>query len=105
MVISLISDKQAAIEALCQEFKVERLEVFGSASTGPWNSETSDVDFLVTYSPDWHHGGWMTSHYVLQGRLSDVLGRPVDLVLARQAFKSPVFDDAVQASRRIVYER
>jgi predicted nucleotidyltransferase len=101
--IAELEAKRDEIAAICREFDVLRLEVFGSASVGPWNPATSDVDFLVTYRPDWRHDGWMTEHYVLQDRLSEALGRPVDLVMAKEHFADPYFDASVNASRQAVY--
>jgi len=36
-----------AIRAICREFGVARLEVFGSVQTDKFDPETSDIDFLV----------------------------------------------------------
>jgi uncharacterized protein len=50
--ISLIEDHLEEIVALCREYGVARLEVFGSAATGAFDPGRSDVDFLVEYAPD-----------------------------------------------------
>jgi len=45
--IDLVANKRAEIEALCEEHSIRKLSLFGSAATGRWNPETSDLDFLI----------------------------------------------------------
>ncbi len=40
---------------LCEEYGISRLELFGSAVTGEFSTETSDFDFLVEYPQDIAH--------------------------------------------------
>ncbi|MPZ15506.1 MAG: hypothetical protein GEU73_13980 [Chloroflexi bacterium] len=44
-----IADRRADIEALCRRYKVQRLEVFGSAAVGDIRPGESDLDFLVEF--------------------------------------------------------
>jgi predicted nucleotidyltransferase len=37
------------IEALCRQFRVRRLEVFGSAASGNFRPDESDLDLLVEF--------------------------------------------------------
>ena len=47
-----ILHKCEAIAALCREYSVARLEVFGSAARGSdFDPARSDADFLVTFTP------------------------------------------------------
>ena len=47
-----ILHKREAITALCREYGVARLEVFGSAARGSdFDPARSDADFLVIVSP------------------------------------------------------
>jgi len=41
--IDLIEKHRAEIEALCREFGVSRLELFGSAATDEFDPDTSDI--------------------------------------------------------------
>jgi predicted nucleotidyltransferase len=100
--IPLIEDHLEEIAALCREFGVARLEVFGSAATGAFDPERSDVDFLVEYAPETDLGPWLRRFFELRERLSELLGRPVDLVTA-EAPTNPYFVRSVNASRRMVY--
>ena len=48
--VSLIKKNRKALKELCVKFRVHRLEVFASASTGRnFDPEKSDLDFLVEF--------------------------------------------------------
>ncbi len=48
-----IADKKAELIALCRQYDVARLEVFGSAARGTdFDPQTSDADFLVEFEPE-----------------------------------------------------
>ncbi len=100
--IPLIEEHLEDIIAICREFGVERLEVFGSAATGDFNPACSDLDFLVTFAPRTDLGPWLSRFFELRDRLAALLGRPVDLVMAG-APANPYFVRSVNASRRVLY--
>lgn len=100
--IDLIEKHLHEIEALCQEFGVTRLELFGSAATGEFDPESSDIDFLVDYPPDYEFGPWVGRHFDLQERLELLLGRKVDLVMI-SAMRKPRFIESVNQTRRLLY--
>ena len=50
--ISLVADRSDEIAALCRRHQVQRLDLFGSAATGDFDPESSDLDFLVTFLPE-----------------------------------------------------
>lgn len=90
------------IRALCREYGVMRLEVFGSALTPRFDPETSDIDLLVEYAPGHDLGPWAGRHTGLAERLEGVLGRPVDLVMV-SAVQRPRFIEAIRENRRLLY--
>jgi len=98
----LVEQHLDAIRALCREFGVARLELFGSAATDTFDPARSDVDFIVEYPPDYEFGLWLTRYFELQERLSVLLGRPVDLVMAG-AMRKPHFIEAANETRRLLY--
>ncbi len=100
--IAAIADNLDAIRALCREYGVARLDVFGSAATGAFDPARSDVDLLVEYLPGADLGPWLCRYVELKGRLEALLGRPVDLVMAG-GLRNPYFIRAVDASRRAHY--
>ena len=100
--IPLVQQHLEAINALCREYGVLRLEVFGSAATGEFDPERSDIDFLVEYPEDYDFGLWLTCYFEFKRRLEDILGYPVDLVMVG-AMRNPCFIESVNESRRLLY--
>jgi predicted nucleotidyltransferase len=100
--IDLIEEHRGEIEALCREFGVTRLELFGSAATGEFDPERSDIDFLVDYPPDYDFGLWLSRYFEFKERLEEVLGLPVDLVMM-SAMRKPWFIEAVNQTRQLLY--
>jgi len=47
--ISEIEQHRQELEALCHEYGVERLALFGSVATGGFRLNSSDIDFLVEF--------------------------------------------------------
>jgi predicted nucleotidyltransferase len=101
-VLAIINEHMSDLIALCEEFGVERLEVFGSATTGEFDPLLSDIDFLVTYPADYNFGPWLGRYFDLKERLADLFGRRVDLVMAKE-FRNPFFARSVEESRRLLY--
>ncbi len=99
---SLVSSKLEAIQDLCREFGVARLEVFGSAATDDFDPARSDVDFIVTYLPDYDFGPVLMRYFELKERLEALLGRSVDLVMA-SAMRKPHFIEAANETRQVLY--
>lgn len=99
---SIIQDHYDELIALCKEFGIARLEVFGSVVSGTFDPLLSDLDFLVTYPPDYDYGPWMGRVTELRERLSELFRRRVDLVIAKE-FKNPYFRRSVDETRRSIY--
>lgn len=92
-------DEQAIAE-LCRRFGVRRLSLFGSAETGAFDPQRSDVDFLVEF--DDATGSQFDAYFGLKEELERLLGRPVDLVMPK-SLENPYFAASVERSRRDVY--
>lgn len=78
--IALVEDKKAEIAALCRRFGIQRLDLFGSAATGAFDPETSDLDFVVDlgeYDDSVH-----LRYLGLIAGLQDILERDVDVLTA-----------------------
>jgi len=103
--ISDVETHQEEIERLCRRYGVERLEVFGSAATGAFDEETSDVDFVVLFSDEVRcSSGYADTYLDLAWDLEDLLDRDVDLVTER-SIQNPYFRRSVDSSRQVIYER
>ncbi len=98
----LIGDNLEGIRALAREFGVARLEVFGSATTGAFDPDRSDVDFIIEYPPDYEFGPWLTRYFDLKNQLEALLGRPVDLVMV-EAIRNRHFIASANETRQVLY--
>lgn len=100
--IALIERNLEAIEALCREYGVVRLEVFGSAVRGmEFDPASSDVDFVVEFepmSPDEH----ADSYFGLLFALEDLFGRSIDLV-EMPAVRNPYIRAEIERTRELLY--
>lgn len=99
----IIEEHREAIRALCREFGVAKLEVFGSVVTGEFDPERSDVDFLVTYPEGYDFGLWLKRYFDLERALESLLRRDVDLVM-HDAPKNPRFIDEVNRTKVLLYD-
>ena len=97
----LIREHQIDIEDLCRRFHVKTLELFGSAATGEFDPERSDLDFLVDFLPR-QPGTFAKSYFGLLFALRDLFHRHVDLV-ETPAITNPYFLRSVNKQRRVVY--
>ena len=100
--VPFIETHRSDIAALCRRFNVRRLDVFGSAARGTdFDPTRSDVDVLVDY--DEEHGPPTFSGFLeLRDALSDLFGRPVDLVSANSV-ENPFIRAAIERSRQPLY--
>jgi hypothetical protein len=97
----LIEAHLTAIAALCRQFHVRRLELFGSAARGDFDPARSDVDFLVEFD----RGAPMAvldAYFGLKEGLETLLGRPVDLVVSA-AVRNPYLRASIESSRETLY--
>lgn len=75
----IIEAKKEAIVSLCREFKVRRLDVFGSALGREFNPTLSDLDLVVDFLPATDNE--LLDHYFgLKHGLESLFSRPVDLI-------------------------
>ena len=89
------------IEQLCRIHRVDRLFVFGSAVTGEFNPDSSDLDFLVSFEA-LPPGERADAYFGLLHGLEDLLGRPIDLMM-ESAVHNPYFKEAVDEHRQALY--
>jgi hypothetical protein len=83
---------------LFKDYHVKALYLFGSVVRGE-DRPGSDVDILVEFQPDAHVGLFGLSR--LQRRLTEILGRPVDLTTPdalHKALKDRIIKESVRAA-------
>lgn len=99
--IALIEQHRDAIAELCRTHGVYKLDLFGSAATGAFHPETSDLDFVVNF---WDRSGRYADRYLdLAESLERLLARKVDLI-TEASVRSPLFKQMVDAQRETVFE-
>lgn len=91
---------EGAIADACREYGVARLRLFGSALTDRFDSERSDLDFLVDFLPD--RADPFDDYFGLREALSAIAGREVDLVVARSV-RNPYFARSAFEGARDLY--
>jgi predicted nucleotidyltransferase len=79
---------------ICLEYGVARLEVFGSVSRGDARPD-SDIDVLYELAPG-SRLGWKIED--LADELTEVLGRPVDLI-SRNALHDQLRESVLREAR------
>lgn len=103
MVAEVIEQKRGDIAAICQEYGIRTLWVFGSATTAKWDPESSDIDFLVDlgeYSSDYAH-----RFFSLRQALSELLQAKIDLVsVGGLGDDNDWFRMEVEATRVTIYD-
>jgi predicted nucleotidyltransferase len=87
------------IAELCRRLRINRLDVFGSATSDDFHAE-SDVDVLVRFEQD--GDGLFNRYFDLKEGLESIFGRPVDVVV-EDSLRNPYFKASVERSRRTVY--
>lgn len=97
-----IEQHRNEIIAICKEFGVERLYVFGSAVSSSFEHGRSDIDLLVIYPDDYEYGPFGTRYLDLKKRLEETIGLRVDLIMGRN-LRNPVFIESVEKTRRLLY--
>ena len=90
------------MQRLCVRYHVQRLDLFGSASTGGPVAGRSDLDFVVEFKPE-ALARYADAYFGLLEALQTVFDCPVDLVV-QSAIKNPYFLESVEATKTPVYE-
>jgi predicted nucleotidyltransferase len=100
--VSLVTRNLKAIKEFCVQYRVRRLELFGSAIDDEnFDTENSDLDFLVEFQPLWP-GEYADTYFGLLEDLENLFARHVDLVMVR-AVKNPYFLEFINRSRKPLY--
>ncbi|OGA46131.1 MAG: DNA polymerase III subunit beta [Betaproteobacteria bacterium RIFCSPLOWO2_12_FULL_62_58] len=96
----LIEQHRNEVIDLCRRYGVRRLELFGSAATGAFEPERSDLDFLVEF--DANPSKLFDRYFGLKESLEALYGRRVDLVTVG-SLRNPYFIESINETRQLVY--
>ena len=96
-----IAQHLSGISAICQRYRIQRLEVFGSAARAEdFDPASSDADFLVEFAPGVQPG--LNTIYGAKADLEALLGRGVDLV-EPGAVRNPYVLASINRNREAIY--
>lgn len=96
----IIEAKKPEIIALCRQYGVVRLDLFGSASGPNWDPEHSDFDFIVEFADG--RTRILRRFVAFADGLEALLDRRVDVVFDRSL--RPRFRAVIDPQRVNVYE-
>lgn len=99
--ITLIHQNRTEIAALCQQFGMRKIELFGSATGPDFDEERSDLDFIVDVGE--YERGVAKRFLRFCSALEGLLGCPVDVITNRK-IQNPYFRASVNASRMVIYD-
>jgi hypothetical protein len=97
----VVDDKREEIAALCRQYGIQRLEIFGSGANGRFRPGSSDLDFVVDLG---NYDETVGDRYLdFADALEELLGSPVDL-LTERSVRNPYLKAAINRQRETVYE-
>jgi len=100
--ITLIEENRKTLKELCIKYRVQSLELFGSALNDKnFDIEKSDLDFLVEFLP-LKQGEYADTYFGLLESLENLFNRHIDLVMTG-AIKNPYFLEAINKNRKVLY--
>ena len=88
--ISAVEERVDDLKRLCIRYGVQQLDLFGSASTGRYDSVESDLDFVVEFRPETRLA-YADAYFGLLESLERRFGKPVDLVVGWLGYQESVF--------------
>ena len=96
----LINQNKEIIKNLCETNNVDKLYLFGSATTTKF-SEDSDIDFLVKFKP-FDLKLYFVNYIDFKSKLKDLLRREIDL-LEEQTLKNPYLISSIEENKELIY--
>jgi predicted nucleotidyltransferase len=96
----LINQNKETIKRLCETHNVEKLYLFGSATTTKFNEE-SDIDFLVKFK-SFDLKLYYLNYIDLKTKLKNLLQREIDLV-EEQTLKNPYLISSIEENKELIY--
>lgn len=97
----LITDNLQKIIALCKQYKVKTLSVFGSILTTRFN-EKSDVDFFETFHQEEDPLLAGENRMLFYIGLQELIGRRIDLV-DEDYLRNPYFKEELEETKQLIY--
>jgi predicted nucleotidyltransferase len=96
----LINQHKETIKSLCETHNVEKLYLFGSATTTKFNPK-SDIDFLVKFK-SFDIKLYFLNYTDFKNKLANLLHREIDLV-EEQTLKNPYLISSIEENKELIY--
>jgi predicted nucleotidyltransferase len=97
-----INKQQENLAALCRRYRVQQLQLFGSAATGAFVPATSDLDFIAEFA-DTQAADYADRYLDFAEALEKLFNRRVD-VLTKRAIRNKYFRAEVEHTAQVIYE-
>lgn len=96
---------EAGVNNFCRKWAITKFELFGSVLREDFDSQRSDVDVMVTFSPERSYTLFDIVH--MEEELADLFGRPVHLTERATVEKSENYirRESILSEAKLVYER
>ena len=93
------------IDNFCRKWGVKKLELFGSVLRDDFDPERSDIDIMVTLSPERSYTLFDIVH--MEEELATLLGRPVHLTERStvETSENYIRRESILSEAQLVYER
>ena len=100
--IGEVENQRNAVAALCRQYRVRKLRLFGSAATGAFVPATSDLDFVAEFAST-QSVDYPDRYLDFAEALERLFNRRVDL-LTERAIRNPYFRTEVERTAQVIYE-
>ena len=97
----IIEKNKGRLIELCRKYHVAQLDVFGSAATDEFDTNASDIDFLVQFDSGVKQNRF-DNFFALRQELMTLFGRDIDLV-EPGGLRNPYFIKQVNQTKRKIY--
>ena len=96
-----IEEKREQVLALCRQYHVQRLVLFGSALREDFDPQRSDLDLVVEFKP-LLPGTYADTYFGFSDALEKLFRRPVDLV-EFGSVRNPYIRREIEARQETLY--
>ena len=100
--IPLVSEHFEKLKMLCKAHQVNSFYLFGSAAKKT-AKQTSDLDFLVRFSPNIPLLDYADNYFDLLDKLKELFNRDIDLVSEKE-LRNPILISEINQTKIPIYE-
>lgn len=98
--MNIVQNKRQELALLCEKFSVEKMYVFGSATSAELTDE-SDIDFLISFK-ETPLSKYADNYFGLLESLEQLFKRNIDLVTER-SLSNPYLIKSINESKQLLY--